>query len=393
MVYVKKYQPKQKTSDINPNKDSITLEDAIERFHEYYNARSDTKSGRLKAKIGDIKYNKSPKRVLKPGQPGSAKYLHSQGPRTFDMEGVDFHPEDKKEITFYDAEHGDVTVKLLGQPKLKSTNETYSSHFKNVYSNRDDVKSGENLVNTYWDKKYKPSDDKGQPLSRPRRVSKKIDYIKKGKHISKSYFLLGKNELFYEYNGNIYYLDTLLNVYDHNHNSLGKLINMDKPMIDELYSKGYISLGKGNKPIWNDDIYQWEIIYEYTNKFNEKQRVKLDMKNMIVYDINTDIILGDWNEFLTKNKLNYSDLKPIDITKVSKTSEIPSFSEEIISDLEAPVLPQQQITKIVEPELKTIQPIITQTQEKVTVEPSAIQIEAETTGEPSATQIEEEVTV
>ena len=41
----------------------------------------------------DATYQEKPKYVLKPGEPGSEKYMLEEGPRTFDMLGVDYFPE------------------------------------------------------------------------------------------------------------------------------------------------------------------------------------------------------------------------------------------------------------------------------------------------------------
>ena len=137
MVYVPKYKSKRTKSALNPKKDSITLEEAKERFNQYYNTRlvnekeiKPTSEGRLRSKVGDIRYNKTdPKRVLRPGEPGSAKYMLPEGPRTFDMVGVDYFPEGTEYVTVEDPEHGELKIKLKGAPKLK-TGESYSSFFK-----------------------------------------------------------------------------------------------------------------------------------------------------------------------------------------------------------------------------------------------------------------------
>ena len=87
---------------------SISKEDAIKRFHEYYNNRSKSPIARLRAKMFDMMYQKKPKYTLRPGEPGSEKYLLEEGPRTFDMIGVDSFDEGEKII----VENGEVIDRI-----------------------------------------------------------------------------------------------------------------------------------------------------------------------------------------------------------------------------------------------------------------------------------------
>jgi hypothetical protein len=339
MVYVPKYKSKRTRTSLNPNKDSITLDEAKERFNQYYNTRFNKKSARLRAKIGDIRYNKTdPARVLKPNEPGSAKYMLPEGPRTFDMEGVDYFPEGTEYAELEDPEYGIVKVKLKGIPKLKTGN-TFSEHFKSKYNERKinpNVKGAfeekQSLVNYYWDDKYKVADDLGEPLKRPRSALKRWDYKRKGEHITKSYFLLGKNEIFFEYDGNIYYLDSNMNVYDVNHNFFSKLKNMDKAIINELELQGYIILTSSGYPKWSNNIDDWIIFYEYSLPTGDMKRIKLNMKDMTVRDIDTDIILDDWNMYLIKNNLDYKKMRPYDITKKDTIKKIKKDENDVIID-------------------------------------------------------------
>jgi hypothetical protein len=313
MVYVKKYKSQKEKSPVNPRKDSITLEEAQSRFNEYYNARSKSKVGRIRAKVGDIRYNKSsPKFLLRPNEPGSAKYLLPEGPRTFDMVGVDYFPETDEYTTIEDPEVGLVKVSLKGTPKLKS-GESYTEHFKKKYDERKVTwEDGKELINEYWDEKYKPSVDADSPLKRNRRALKEWNFKKEG-FVTESYFILGKNELFFTYKGNIYYLDSNMRVYDSNHQFINKLHNMDDSMIEELIDKRYVRRGRGGYPVWADNIYNWTIYYKYVDNNNVEHKVKLDMKNMNVYDEATNELLADWNSFLTSNSLDYKKLYPYDI--------------------------------------------------------------------------------
>jgi hypothetical protein len=325
MVYVPKYKSKRTKSDINPKTGIITLEEAKERFNQYYNTRSSTKQGRKAAKIGDIRYNKTDEdRILIPNTPGSAKYMLPEGPRTFDMVGVDYFPEGTEYVTIEDPEHGELKVKLKGIPKLK-TGETYRSKFREVYNERKTnpnvhgaFEQDQKLVNYYWDDKYKEADDMGTPLKRPRKALKDWDFKRKGEHITKSYFLLGKNEIFFEYGGNIYYLDANMNVYDYSKKLLGKLRTMDKNMIDELKMQGYIQLTSNGYPKWSDNINDWTIYYKYMDHDNKEVKIKLNMSDMKVRDIDTNEDLGDWNIYLIKNNLDYKKLFPYDMIRSSR---------------------------------------------------------------------------
>ena len=180
----------------------ITLEEARERFNEYYNKRNPTSVGILRGKLFDATYQKKPKFVLKPGTPGSEKYMLEEGPRTFDMEGVDYFPEGEtfyiegdgkrvrgvsKGATYYKASDGEIddlkspdregrrkSKKIYG-PRTRK-NELYSKRFKKDMKNRlgefGDLGAAEkNLVDIYWEQ-YK----KGG-------ISRKN---KKGSHIYKS---------------------------------------------------------------------------------------------------------------------------------------------------------------------------------------------------------------
>jgi len=358
MVYVRKYQSKKVKTALNPKKDSITLEEAKERFNQYYNTRSSTKEGRIRSKIGDIRYNKTdPKRVLTPNTPGSAKYMLPEGPRTFDMVGVDYFPEGTEYAMIEDPEYGELKINLKGTPKLK-TGESYKSHFKNTYLNRKlnkDVsgsfEEGQSLVNHYWDTKYKVADDEGKPLKRPRKALKDWDYKRKGEHITESYFLLGKNEIFFEYGGNIYYLDSNMKVYDFNHKFLSKLRDMDKNIIDELNTQGYIELTKSGYPKWTDNIYNWTIYYKYYTPENKEIKIKLNMNDMIVRNVNTDEALGDWNAYLIKNNLDYTKVTPYDMRRdgIIKAPSIHKPEPIIIDDIERVITKTPESTpKIIE---------------------------------------------
>ena len=359
MVYVKKYTSKKSKAALNPKKDSITLEEAKERFNEYYNTRSPTKRGRIRSKLGDIRYNKTdPTKVLEPNKPGSAKYLLPEGPRTFDMVGVDYFPEGTEHVNFEDPEYGIIKVNLKGIPKLK-TGDTYSSHFEKKYTdrklNRSDIgnfEEGQNLVNYYWDEHYKPSVDEGKPIKRPRRALKDWDFKRKGDHITNSYFLLGKNEIFFEYGGNIYYLDANMRVYDINHKFINKLQNMEQNIINELLLQGYITLTRTGYPKWSDNIYDWTIFYKYNKPDGTEVNIKLNMDDMIVRDVYTNVQLGDWSTYLNKNNLDYRKIYPYDMKRSTlKTTPVTSLVKQVSPKIAAVIEPSLEQTEFIsEPE-------------------------------------------
>ena len=413
MVYVRKYQSKKVKSEsaLNPKKDSITLEEAKERFNQYYNTRSakkvndkTDKISRIRSKVGDIRYNKTnPKRVLRPNEPGSARYMLPEGPRTFDMEGVDYFPEGTEYVNIEDPEYGIVKVKLEGIPKLKTGN-TYSSHFKTKYNERKTnpnvqgaFEEEQSLVNYYWDKYYKPSSDKGTPLKRPRIAMKKWDYKYKGDHITQSYFLLGKNEIFFEYGGNIYYLDSNMRVYDYNHQFINKLKDMDPAIINELQLQGYIDLSKSGYPKWKESIYSWIIFYKYTDNNGKEVNIKLNMDDMKVRDVNTNEILDDWNVYLNKHNLDYKQIYPYKMIKNSVISEPTQVerADQVITeeDIFKPLtLKIEKEPKSKEEEIKVtdIQPAITTKEEEIQI--SDIQPEITTKEEIQISDIKPEIT-
>ena len=160
----------------------ITLDEAKERFNEYYNKRNSTSIGVLRGKLFDSTYQKKPKYLLKPGTPGSERYMLDEGPRTFDMEGVDYFPEGQafyidadgkrvrgisKGATYHKDTDGDVgtlsspdhTGKRKGKkiygPRTRK-NKLYNQLFKSEMTARlgefGDLGAAEkNLVDIYWE--------------------------------------------------------------------------------------------------------------------------------------------------------------------------------------------------------------------------------------------------
>jgi len=154
-------------------KGSITKEKAVETFNKYYENRANSAIGRFRAKLFDMMYQKKPSKTLTPGEPGSERYLLEEGPRTFDMKGVDSFEEDtefiihgednttkyKSKGSTYKKSTDNEDAEVYG-PRLNNDDKTlYSSHFKEVYQDRafleEDEKgslNGKSLVEIYWEK-------------------------------------------------------------------------------------------------------------------------------------------------------------------------------------------------------------------------------------------------
>jgi hypothetical protein len=326
MSYKAKYIRK---SELNTNKDSITFEEAKKRFHEYYNKRSSSKIGRIRAKVGDMRYNKDDDKVLYPNKEGSAKYLLPEGPRTYDMYGLDYFPEEQKVTYLDDPEYGKIKVELRGKPKLKS-GDSYEEYFHDKYNEREDICGNKNLVNVYWDKYYKKSVDEGKPLNRSRKGSKKIA-LKKGDKITDSYFILGVNELFFEYADDIYYLDSTMNVYDFNHKFIGNLNDLDNNMKRQLVNLNYVKKKSNGSLVWDNDIYGWDIYYEY----EDGNKYKLDMNDMMIYSIKDGNKLGHWNEYIVENNIDYRKMVPYKIDKKDGNDIINSIIVDEINEISA----------------------------------------------------------
>lgn len=149
---------------------SISLEEAKKVFNDYYDKRAKSKIGQFRAKLFDMMYQKKEKFTLTPDQKGSIKYKLQEGPRTFDMKGVDWFPEgttfqvekDGKEYTSKGATNrkdNDTNNEIYG-PRIKDDSTLYSEHFADKYEERvisnefgnDDEGNTKNLVDIYWQK-------------------------------------------------------------------------------------------------------------------------------------------------------------------------------------------------------------------------------------------------
>ena len=215
--------------------DAIPFDVAREKFIEFYeksegNNRT-TDIGKMRAKIFDMMYQKKPKYtircnttedpktitinkkdkntneikeesiILEPGmcEPGSARYLLEAGPRTFDVEGLDWFVEDedtlvwgknknnvkvrsrgatykKSEDEHIDGDVNDQSPQIYG-PRL-SDNTLYSKHFGEKYNATVDNQGlgKDHLIKEYW-KKYNEFKESGKLDDNPmyKRKNKKKD--------------------------------------------------------------------------------------------------------------------------------------------------------------------------------------------------------------------------
>ena len=146
---------------------TITIDQARRRFNEYYEKKSKTPIGLFRAKLFDMMYQKKPANLIKCNQitgiceKGSIKYMLEEGPKTFDVEGVDAFPEGDEfevelpggEIRKYTSKGYEKTLstddalKPVYGPRLNAGKELYSKHFRDKYK----VRTGKNLVDIYWD--------------------------------------------------------------------------------------------------------------------------------------------------------------------------------------------------------------------------------------------------
>ena len=199
---------------------SITLEQAKQAFNRYYEKRAKSKIGMFRAKLFDMMYQKKDRFTLKPGEPGSERYLLEEGPRTFDMEGVDWFPEgdtfsvdDNPNIyTSKGSTHkkdGDTTNKIYG-PRIKEDGKLYSEHFKETYNKRTELAAEESgslkdksLVEIYWEK-YRENPEKYSRKNKSNRQT--VDSI-----VFTSFAMPGESQVFTIKNDN---LDILYDIRD-----------------------------------------------------------------------------------------------------------------------------------------------------------------------------------
>ena len=312
--------------------EAITLEQAKKRFNEYYNARGKTPIGKLRAKMFDSMYQKKPKFTIKcnatkdfdeennlePGQcePGSAKYLLEEGPRTFDITGLDYFDEGE-EVTVNNDFGNDTTIVSKGATYKKDTDENsdvetgekdpnkiygprvkyiegnedklYSNYFKeqymeqketNTWESRYDDDADVNLVDEYWRQYHE-----GTHLHRKNRKTRKLA---KRSNIDDDDDISGvfSNEVkLYSFETNddeTYYLSNELKILNNDAESVVfDNINsdtMDREILDVLLEIGYII------NIGDDDTPKYELNPDIDDMLEEDEDMLEEDKDMLEED-------------------------------------------------------------------------------------------------------------
>ena len=105
--------------------DKITKRQARIKFNQHYNSLHKSEKKRHSSKKQDMESRKKDKFLLRENEPGSARYLHDLGPKTFDFYGVDAFDDD--EIFILDNKK----YKSKGIRKTKK-NVPYTKYFKDT---------------------------------------------------------------------------------------------------------------------------------------------------------------------------------------------------------------------------------------------------------------------
>ena len=367
--------------EIDPE-DTISLDEARERFHEYYNERSPSRIGRFRAKVGDIRYRKSDEYILYPDTPGSAKYLLPDGPRKYDMMGVDAFPLEQEYVEYEDPDYGKTRVKLLGKPKTKSGVE-YTDYFKEKYRNarktnvindvdvdsnnsirsNDSVCSngsvsstgsttstpsantGGHLVDTYWKQYKKLKEESGYTVPRVRSCRKQTDNEKgrvlmsfrEDHRASKCDFRQCKNLLFvlvkYGYERDYarlpVYIDASFRCYDETLEE----IPLDEEILRFLKKDRYLTdatTTDSPRPKWKDDIFNAIVYYRAMHcSKSATQTYRLHVNTMEVFDESRQRWIGKWLSFLKNRGYKPLELIPYRIVVPTATTCATTSEEDI----------------------------------------------------------------
>jgi len=313
----------------------LTIKEAKGRFDQYYEENTKSNIGKFRAKLNDMMFQKKDKKTIRCDadtglcEEGSVKYCHSKGPKTFDVEGVDYFEEGTKfRLEKPDGTIGEWIAK--GHTKVKqidldtkavSPSKKIGSKDKKIYAQRH-RETGE-LISKRSQKQMterkKPSGDLGpdkhlvdlyhaarkQNPQKYKKKSKKRDFYKK--------FNIGASE--YEQ-----YIDLLSE------------INTDSSP-KHIYSREY-GLEKGTLDIYHKnkvvakDSEEYDIIIDYLQRLglvHTKKRKYVwsgDGKNFIkidMFDANNAISNKFILDLETGNILNNS--KPHNIQKIGRRNK------------------------------------------------------------------------
>ena len=361
--------------------DTISIDDARKRFHEYYNEKSPTRIGRFRAKVGDIRYRKPDEYILYPDSPGSAKYLLPDGPRKYDMMGIDVFPPEQEYIDYDDPDYGNVRVKLLGKPVTKD-GIAYRDYFKEKYNSRrkigGDLSSDretrpEHLVDSYWKQYKKIKEDTQYAIPRHRSCRKShneegrtiVSFREDTSRSPRCDFRHCKNLLFITLtiaDLPVVYIDAGFRCY----NGLMEEIPFDAVIVQELIRQKYIApidniaqyIGTNHEDLyqrlqsrlqWIEGIFRWIVYYRVwpRRRGHNDCIYRLHMATMEVYDDMKQTRLGTWSKFLKNRDLKPSDLIPFRILEPS--SSVPEML------LGTPHLEEDDYVKLVENPKRVVQ--------------------------------------
>jgi hypothetical protein len=278
-----------------PRQGTITLEEAKKRFNDYYMLNTNSKSGRFRAKMNDLIYQKPSKFTLVPGEPGSEKYLLEKGPKTFDMVGVDWFPEGTV-IEMEDPDYQGVEVISRGESKLsQKEKELYAKHYKNALENETAKKS---LVDVYWEK-YKKGEISNRANKKGWKEKEKKKLEEKMKKEEESIGIL-------EYQGEVYELQSDGSVINQGKNKYVGNINYDSDNIpQELYNK-LVDLGVKIQVFDDDEPHVY---------FNPKKKQFVVFLMGKVYELDKNNLPTDYlgliEEYLTNENMKRNKMYAI----------------------------------------------------------------------------------
>jgi len=321
---------------------SIDLETAKKIFNNYYDNRASSPIGRLRAKLFDKMYQKKPRFLLKPGTPGSAKYALEEGPRTFDMEGVDYFPEGEdfmvengskpsvkaksKGATFYKrGVDSDVGLEDIGNGKFKSdkiygpriidSDELYNKHFKSKYTSRKSRDlSNQNIIDIYWEKyredpaKYKRKNSKSSK-NRSRKEEEEVEeeeVVEEEKEKEEEEEGEGLEGAQFEFNNKTYQIGEDLVIRDEDSEILGTLSEMDVGMKNYLIDNKIV-FELGDDFIYLNDENDKNKLYTFKNP-TDNMLIKIQLSSNQVFTNESEPLGMDLDEYLSQDNIDIANL-------------------------------------------------------------------------------------